>query len=339
MQTTPAPLAEQVLDGLWSIPVPIPGSPLPYVLAYAFAVPDGVVLVDPGWNAPEALAALTEGLGVAGARLEDVRGVLVTHIHPDHYGLAARIREVSGAWVGLHPADAALVTDRYEDVDDLLERTSRWVGETGAPAADLAELRDASMALRRFVVAGQPDVLVGDGDRPDVPGWRLLVVHTPGHTPGHLCIVEERSGAVLTGDHVLPTISPNISRHPQAGPDPLGDYLASLERLRPYGDALVLPGHQRRFHGLAGRVDELLAHHEARLDEAQAVVAAGASTIWEVATRLRWSRPWAEISGIMRRAALGETAAHLTHLELRGRLEQAGVSPLRWVVRDSRSPS
>jgi glyoxylase-like metal-dependent hydrolase (beta-lactamase superfamily II) len=180
---------------------------------------------------------------------------------------------------------------------------------------------------------------VGDGDRPDVPGWRLLAVHTPGHTPGHLCFVEERSGAVLTGDHVLPTISPNISRHPQAGPDPLGDYLASLERLRPRGDALVLPGHQRRFHGLAGRVDELLAHHEARLDEAQAVVAAGASTIWEVATRLRWSRPWAEITGIMRRAALGETAAHLTHLELRGRLEQAGVSPLRWVVRDSRSPS
>jgi glyoxylase-like metal-dependent hydrolase (beta-lactamase superfamily II) len=171
--------------------------------------------------------------------------VLVTHIHPDHYGLAARIREVSGAWVGLHPADAALVTDRYQDVDDLLERTSRWVGQTGAPAADLAELRDASMALRRFVVAGQPDVLLGDGDRPDVPGWRLLAVHTPGHTPGHLCFVEERSGAVLTGDHVLPTISPNISRHPQAGPDPLGDYLASLERLRPHGDALVLPGHQR----------------------------------------------------------------------------------------------
>jgi glyoxylase-like metal-dependent hydrolase (beta-lactamase superfamily II) len=218
MQTTPAPPVEQVLDGLWSIPVPIPGSPLPYVLAYAFAVPGGVVLVDPGWNAPEALAALTEGLGVAGARLEDVRGVLVTHIHPDHYGLAARIREVSGAWVGLHPADAALVTDRYQDVDDLLERTSRWVGQTGAPAADLAELRDASMALRRFVVAGQPDVLVADGDRPDVPGWRLRALHTPGHTPGHLCFVEERTGAVLTGDHVLPTISPNISRHPRPAP-------------------------------------------------------------------------------------------------------------------------
>jgi glyoxylase-like metal-dependent hydrolase (beta-lactamase superfamily II) len=333
MQNPPKPATEQVLDGLWSIPVPIPGSPLPYVLAYAFAVPGGVVLVDPGWNAPEALDALSQGLAVAGARLEDVRGVLVTHIHPDHYGLAARIRELSGAWVGLHPADAALIPDRYRDVEDLLERTSRWVGQTGAPPAELAELRDASLALRRFVVAGQPDLLLADGDRPEVPGWRLRTLHTPGHTPGHCCFVEERTGVVLTGDHVLPTISPNISRHPQAGPDPLADYLASLERLRPYGDAaLVLPGHQRRFRGLAGRVDELAAHHQARLDEAEAAVADGAATIWEVATRLAWSRPWAEITGIMRRAALGETAAHLTHLERRGRLRRVADTPLRWVV-------
>jgi glyoxylase-like metal-dependent hydrolase (beta-lactamase superfamily II) len=332
MQTAPAPKAEQVLDGLWSIPVPIPGSPLPYVLAYAFAVPDGVVLVDPGWNAPEALAALGEGLAVAGSGLSDVRGVLVTHIHPDHYGLAARIRELSGAWVGLHPADAALIPDRYTDVEDLLARTARWVAQTGAPAADLAELRDASMQLRRFVVAGQPDRLLADGDRPELPGWRLRALHTPGHTPGHLCFVEERTGVVLTGDHVLPTISPNVSRHPQAGPDPLADYLASLARLRDVGDGLVLPGHQWRFRGLARRVEELAAHHEQRLDEAEALVAAGAGTIWEVATRLSWSRPWPEIAGIMRRAALGETAAHLTHLERRGRLRRAGTDPLRWVV-------
>ena len=323
MQTTPAPPAEQVLDGLWSIPVPIPGSPLPYVLAYAFAVPDGVVLVDPGWNAPEALAALTEGLGVAGARLEDVRGVLVTHIHPDH-GLAARIRECRAPGSVSHPADAALVTDRYEDVDDLLERTSRWVGQTGAPAADLAELRDASMALRRFVVAGQPDVLVGDGDRPEVPGWRLLAVHTPGHTPGHLCFVEERSGAVLTGDHVLPTISPHLPA-PPGRPRPAGRLpglagAAAAPRRRPGPPRppapLPRPGRTGRraagpSRGPAGRgpgggrrrgVDHLGGRHPAALEP-----------------------PVGGDHRIMRRAALGETAAHLTHLELRGRLEQAGA--------------
>jgi glyoxylase-like metal-dependent hydrolase (beta-lactamase superfamily II) len=328
-----APPVEQVRPGLWSIPVPIPGSPLPHVFAYAFQVPDGVVLVDPGWNAPEALAALGDGLGALGARLEDVRGVLVTHIHPDHYGLAGRVRELSGAWVALHPADAALIPGRYQDVDDLLQRIAGWLARTGAPAADQAELRDASMRLRRFVVAARPDLALADGDRPDLPGWDLVAVHTPGHTPGHLCFVERRAGVVLTGDHVLPTISPNIARHPQANPDPLGDYLASLERLRPYGEMLALPGHQWRFNGLAGRIDELLAHHRERLDEVQRVVAEGAETVWEIATRLSWSRPWEEIGALMRRAALGETAAHLTHLELRGRLDRSDGTPLRWRAR------
>ena len=137
---------------------------------------------------------------------------------------------------------------------------------------------------------------------------------------------------VLTGDHVLPTISPNIARHPQAGPDPLADYLASLERLRRWDGALALPGHQWRFDGLGARIDELLAHHERRLADVEAAVAAGAETIWEVATRTAWSRPWEEVRGFMRRAALGETAAHLVHLEGRGRLERTATSPLRWRV-------
>ena len=176
MQTKQAlPPVEQVVPGLWSVPVPIPGSPLPYVLAYAFEVPDGVVLVDPGWNAAEALAALEEGLGSFGAKLEDVRGVLVTHLHPDHYGLAGRVREVSGAWVGLHPADAALIPDRYEDVDDLLEQISGWLAQTGAPPGDdpRAHRREAEQSgavlVRRAVPArrggGHAALPVRDRDR------------------------------------------------------------------------------------------------------------------------------------------------------------------------------
>ncbi len=324
------PPAEPVRPGLWSLPVPIPRSPLRYVLTYAFEVPGGVVLVDPGWNAPESLATLEAGLAAMGAALADVRGVLVTHLHPDHYGLAGRVRTVSGAWVALHPADAALVNDRYEQVDDLLDRTAAWLRDAGAPAAELADLRDASMALRRLVVVAGPDVLLEDGDRPEVPGWQLTAVHTPGHTPGHLCFYEERSELLLSGDHVLPRITANVSVHPQSGGDPLGDYLASLDRLRKYADSQVLPGHEWRFDRLGGRIDEIVAHHEQRLDAVQALVAGGAETVWEVATRLRWSRPWDEIHGFMRRAAVGETQAHLVALERRGRLARASGHPLRW---------
>ncbi|HZD00744.1 MAG TPA: MBL fold metallo-hydrolase [Actinomycetes bacterium] len=324
------PHAEPVLTGLWSVPVPIPASPLRYVLTYAFEVPGGLVLVDPGWNAPESLAALSSGLATIGAGLRDVRGVLVTHMHPDHYGLAGRVREISGAWIGLHPADAALIHDRYEEVDDLLERTMAWLRDTGVSASDLPDMRDASMALRGFVVVARPDVLLEDGDRPEVPGWQLVAVHTPGHTPGHLCFHEERQGLLLTGDHVLPRITPNVSIHPQSGRDPLGDYLASLQRLRKYDGSTALPGHEWRFDHLGERIDQIVAHHEQRLDATEALVRAGAETVLEVATRLGWSQPWERIEGFMRRAAIGETHAHLVALERCGRLARSGQRPLRW---------
>jgi glyoxylase-like metal-dependent hydrolase (beta-lactamase superfamily II) len=324
------PPVEPVRPGLWSLPVPIPASPLRYVLCYVFEVPGGVVVVDPGWNSPEAFDTLSAGLAGIGAALRDVRGVLVTHLHPDHYGLAGRVRQESGAWVALHPADAALVRDRYEQVDDLLDRIVAWLREADAPASELEAMRDASMAIRKVVVVAPPDVLLSDGDRPEVPGWQLLAVHTPGHTPGHLCFYEERTGLLLSGDHVLPRITANVSVNPQSGGDPLGDYLASLERLRKYADSPVLPAHEWRFEGLGERIDTIAAHHEERLEETRTLVAGGAATIWEVATRLGWSRPWKEIHGFMRRAAVGETHAHLVLLERRGRLERVGEHPLRW---------
>ena len=103
------PPVEQVRPGLWSIPVPIPDNPLRYVLVYAFELDNGVAIVDAGWNTEDAWTALNNGLVEAGGSINDVQAVLVTHIHPDHYGLAGRVREESGAWIGLHPDDAEML--------------------------------------------------------------------------------------------------------------------------------------------------------------------------------------------------------------------------------------
>ena len=118
------PPVEQVRPGLWSIPVPIPDNPLRYVLVYAFELDSGVAIVDAGWNTDDAWTALNNGLTEAGGSITDVRAVLVTHIHPDHYGLAGRVREESGAWIGLHPDDAEMLQSRYIETDDLLARMS-----------------------------------------------------------------------------------------------------------------------------------------------------------------------------------------------------------------------
>jgi glyoxylase-like metal-dependent hydrolase (beta-lactamase superfamily II) len=331
----PLPPVELVRPGLWSIPVPIPNNPLRYVLVYAFETERGPYLIDAGWNTDDAWNTLVAGLDRTGHAMTDVQGVLVTHIHPDHYGLAGRVRDASGAWVALHPADASLITARYEEPDDLLAKINAMLRRDGAPPDEITALTNASMPIRSWVWAATPDILMEDGDRPEVPGWDLTAIWTPGHSPGHLCFYEGSQRLMLSGDHVLPRITPNISFHPQAGPNPLGDFLASLDKVATYDTDEVLPAHEYRFADLRARVNELKSHHQARFDEAIEAIRDGDTSTWKIAGRMTWNRPWAEIQGWMRRAAVGETLAHLHYLERLGVLAEDVGEPSQWRVVDA----
>jgi glyoxylase-like metal-dependent hydrolase (beta-lactamase superfamily II) len=302
------------------------------VFVYVFETDRGPFLVDAGWNTDDAFAALSAGLRHLGSDISEVQGVLVTHIHPDHYGLAGRIREASGAWIALHPADAVLIHDRYDEPTDLLQRVGTMLRRMGAPADELASLQNASMPVLPLVGSVKPDLLVEDGDKPEVPGWDLAAIWTPGHSPGHLCFWEDRNALMLSGDHVLPRITPNIPFHPQAGADPLGDYLRSLQKLEAYDADEVLPAHEHRFVGLSQRLAELRAHHEARFAEVIAAIDDGSTSAWDIASRMGWSRPWNRIEGFMRRAAVGEALAHLRALEIRGIVREFNGEPSRWEV-------
>ena len=330
MTSAPLPPVEQVAPGLWVIPVPIPINPLRYVLVHVLETTQGLVLIDAGWDTPEAWQHLTNGLAVIGARDGDVHGLLVTHIHPDHYGLAGRVREELGAWVALHPADAALLDDRYLQMDALIAETRAWLARAGAPADRIEELAGASLPVRPFVTVAQPDVLLEHDERVPVGGWDLRAVHTPGHSPGHLCFYDHDRKLLFSGDHVLPRISPNVSVHPQSGPDPLGTFLASLERVRNLPAELTLPAHEWRFTGLTDRVDELIGHHEHRLDAVVAIVHDGAETTYEVAEAMPWSRGWHTLPPFMRRLAIGEAHAHLIVLDARAQLTHQPGTPERW---------
>lgn len=325
------PPVEQVRPGLWSIPVPIPANPLRYVLVYALELDSGVAIVDAGWNTDDAWRALCDGLAQAGGSVADVRAVLVTHIHPDHYGLAGRVRDESGAWIGLHPADAQMLNGRYLEPDDLLARMRVLLEESGVPPRKLPDLNMASMVIRDQVRMADPDVLFEDGRVVDVPGWDLQTIWTPGHSPGHVCFYSEARRLLLSGDHVLPRITPNIGVHSQQFPDPLGQYTESLEKLRPLDTEEVLPAHEYRFADLPGRLDDILAHHRARLDEIEALLRAQPrATAWDLSVALTWSRPWDQIQDFMQRAAVGETLAHLVVLEKEGRVVRRQGTPARF---------
>jgi glyoxylase-like metal-dependent hydrolase (beta-lactamase superfamily II) len=321
------PPVEQLAGDLWSIPVPIPNNPLRYVSSYAFApAGGGLVLLDTGWAADASWEALVAGLSSIGASLTDVRGVLVSHMHFDHMGLAGRVREASGAWIAMHPADTAIVAElSARDAALAVSREVAFLITLGASADEAAAAVGPVEGYRGFASMAVPDRSLGDGELADVPGWRLRAVHTPGHTPGHVCFVDELSRRLFAGDHILPRITPNISVHAVERVNPLFEYLKSLAKVRDLDVDEVLPAHEWRFRGLAERADDIAAHHERRLAELLAAIAAHPdATSWDLAGLLTWSRPWDQYSGRIRISAVTETAAHVLELVRRGLAAASG---------------
>jgi glyoxylase-like metal-dependent hydrolase (beta-lactamase superfamily II) len=334
-QARTLPPVEQLRDGLWSIPVPIPHNPLRYVSVYAFALSGGGLgLLDTGWESEESWSALTGGLASIGGDVGDVRGVLVTHLHFDHLGLAARVREASGAWVAMHPADATAVARlSAAGAATMVASEIEFLVGLGADRAEAAGDVGPTERMEAFTRMAVPDRLLEDGEHADFPGWRMRAVHTPGHTPGHLCFAEEDTRLFFSGDHVLPRISPNISTNQGGAADPLREFLDSLGAVRDLDPAEVLPAHEWRFRGLAGRVDELTAHHESRLAELLAAIRSHPdSTPWQLAAYLTWSRPWDQYERRMRIFAVTETDAHLRLLASRGLVTSSGGPVPTWTL-------
>jgi len=187
--------------------------------------------------------------------------------------------------------------------------------------------------LKSMVTMAEPDILFEDQKVIELPGWALRTIWTPGHSPGHVCFYSADQRLLLSGDHILPRITPNISVHAQQFPNPLGDYLESLAKVRDLGTDEVLPAHEYRFADLGSRIDEITAHHAERLEEiVEAIRIHPGSTGWEITLGLHWSRPWDQIEPFMQRQANGETMAHCVLLELHDRIRRVGDSPARFYV-------
>jgi glyoxylase-like metal-dependent hydrolase (beta-lactamase superfamily II) len=288
-----------------------------------------VLVIDPGWHAQVTWDALSAGLDTIGVQISDIVGVAVTHVHADHHGLSRRLREETGAWIAMHPAERAVLP---VNAARLLGPTSdmEWLAAGGVPAGIAAELEFSPEALKPFMELAEPDVLLADGDSIPHGDHGLRAVWTPGHTPGHLCFYDEKSGVLLTGDHVLPRISPNIGML-LGEDDPLSSYLASLDRIAEYDSAEILPAHEYRFRGLAERTVSLRRHHDERCAEIIGVLReAGEPTAWQVTERLTWSRGWENVHGVMRRGALAETCAHLQYMRKNGSVELVDGEVRRW---------
>jgi glyoxylase-like metal-dependent hydrolase (beta-lactamase superfamily II) len=324
------PPVEALPGGIWSVPVVLTGHPLRYTLCYVLESSRGPVLIDPGWPDDDAWHSLVAGLSAAGMELPDVYGVLATHAHSDHCGLAGRVQRASGCWIGMHALDIELLRS-FANSGATRQRGGRFLEIAGVPGPERPELSVEADRLKSFART-IPDRVVKDGAADLVPGRGLTARWTPGHTPGHLCFIDEAAGLAFTGDHLLPRITSHVGGYALDSGDVLGEYLTSVEAMSGIGDETeILPAHEYRFRGARARAAALGQHHAERLTEIAGVVAAlGSATTWDVAERVHWSRGWAETTGLRRRLALAETMAHLRHLEAASRLRPLADLPARW---------
>ena len=327
--------AWEVEPGIHRIPLPLPMDGLKAINVYVIETDEGLTLVDGGWAIPEARELLDRCLRSIGAGFGDIRRFLVTHIHRDHYTMARVLGTELGVDVALG-RDEEPGLDLLNNVDQLTENPFVRVLVT-AGAHDLAELwarMDDDREEPDPALWAYPDTWLEGDQRIEVGARTLDAVHTPGHTPGHYVYADRAAGLLFAGDHVLPTITPSIGFTMPPVEQPLGDFLASLARVRSLPDLRILPAHGPVAPSSHARVEELLTHHERRLAQSLAALGTASLTSHEVAAQLGWTRhekALDELDPFSQGMAAMETKAHLDLLLARGQVTRdASEEALRY---------
>jgi glyoxylase-like metal-dependent hydrolase (beta-lactamase superfamily II) len=296
----------EIEPGILRLTLPLPTGPM-HVHCYFLRGEDGWTLVDTGLGLMETpweeILAQLDG---------PVARIFITHMHPDHVGGAEAAQAATGAPVLQGRLDYAQC-ERVWGSGDWPERIAGWFTLHGVPAELVQEMIDSGHVFADFVRFVWSPTLVDPGD--EIDGWRVLA--TPGHADGHLCLY--RDGVLIAGDSILTPITPAIGLYPESNVDPLGDYLGSLADIAELDPRVSYGGHGATVDKPADRARTIVAHHDERLDQAEAALDGQPRSGYEISHAL-FGR---ELPPIQRRFAVAETLAHLERLVMLGRAARA----------------
>jgi glyoxylase-like metal-dependent hydrolase (beta-lactamase superfamily II) len=329
---------ERVLPGVYRLRLPLPWPGVPHGNAWAVKAGDGVVLFDTGYHTPEgpgepgSIVQLERALGMCGLVVEDVRLVVCTHAHSDHYGQAATIVERAGCELWMHPKYEHM-SAFVEDPDAAMERRIEVARQSGVPEEPLrrfaAERKDHETGIAA-VITPDRELLPGVVVNTDLGPW--TVHETPGHAPSHVCLFQPERRLLISGDHLLGRISLYFDMG--YSPDPVGEFVSSLDVVQRLGARLCLPGHGRTFTDVLAHIEgnrELVAE---RLGKALTAISERPLTVFETVPLIYDHDELATHGGPW---LLSETLALLTHLAAIGRAERinrqdgvAAAGPERW---------
>jgi glyoxylase-like metal-dependent hydrolase (beta-lactamase superfamily II) len=317
----------EIIPGIYQLKIPMPINPLGYINAYLIREGNECVLVDTGWNTKEAFDALESQLAELGLPFKDISQIVITHIHPDHYGLAGRLKQLSGAQLALHQKERDLIDSRYVNVEQSLKDMARLLHVNGAPDIDLPGMQGASMEVIDLVSPMMPDLILHGGEIISIDSFNFEVLWTPGHSPGHISLYEPTRKILISGDHILPTITTIISLHVQSGPNPLRDYVNSLHAIQDLEVELVLPAHEHIFRNMQRRIEQLLLHHEERNNAIIDTIRSNEKSAYQISSLIPWGSSvlqltWSKMTPLDKRMALTETLAHLEFMREQQKVER-----------------
>lgn len=306
---------DELPGGIRRVTLPLPMRP-GHVHSYLLPGDEGWTLVDTGLGLPDATERWSDELAQAGGR---VARICVTHFHPDHVGAAADLVALTGAPVLQGPVDYAQCLLAWGSAG-WTRVLADWFSSHGVPTSVTDELIEQGAFYRPFI-RFQPDPLpLQAGERLD--GWE--VVSASGHADGQLTLLADRT--LVAADHLLDPITPTVGLWPQSRPDPLGDYLASLEHTIELEPRRALPGHGEPIDDPVGRARKLIEHHRARLAALATALGPEPRSGYELSLSLFGS----ELGPGARRFAVAETLSHLERLAREGDAERVEDGRVRW---------
>jgi len=303
---------QKIADGVHQFKVPMSHNPLGYTFTYFLE--EDRTLIDTGTGSQEAINGLRSELRHLDKDMNDIKRIIVTHLHGDHIGLVDYIRSISGAEVVAHRSaikNQRLKAEKAENAPNDIKKETKLMG--GGKFMSL--LNNVARRIRGRPYILEIDRPVDDGEILTLKDSELKVFWTPGHAASHICLHDADRQIFYAGDHALPKITPHISLHDPWGGDPLNDFMKSHDKIRGLDVKTVLPAHEYIYHDLDGRIDAIQKHHLDRCGEMKDAIRDGAKTVFEISSKVHWdSRPWPQMSFWTKRMAAAETLAHLVYM-------------------------
>jgi glyoxylase-like metal-dependent hydrolase (beta-lactamase superfamily II) len=312
-------LIEEILPQLYRVRIPLPDSPLKYLNSYIIKGSSRALIIDTGFNREECLKAMTGALRQLGIDLNQT-DLFITHLHADHIGLvgtlAGKTSKVYFNRIEVHEINTPNLW---------WERLNKFSGAYGFPKVELEKLFNAHPAAKYRLKSIPEFTILKDDDILEAGNYKFRCIETPGHSAGHLCLYEAKNKLLISGDHILDNITPNITTRFEAGINALGEYLLSLDKVYPLDVTLVLPGHRNLLTDMKKRIRDLKQHHEARTNEQLQILEKGNQDAYQVAIQMTWDMKytdWETLPAFQKYFAFAEAVSHLQYLKSLGKVRE-----------------